>query len=472
MATLNGVIAAVGEQYPHTYERAVLIGWINALEGRIQLNVFGGCLDETVVYTEETVGDTELIVRPPHDDIYVLWLRAQIAAANGEWDEYANAMAVYNNAYTDYVRWFADYYGTHQKRCGDPPHYLSAYGVAVRNGFIGTPEEWLASLKGPQGKQGVPGPEGPQGKQGVPGPEGPEGKQGVSGVYVGGGEMPEGYNVQIDPDGGASMRLKIGTVETLAEGEPAVASISGTADAPILNLGLPRGERGGIGPEGPQGKTGPAPEISIGSVSVSEDGTARAYLTKTEKGVALNMRLPRGERGEQGVPGPEGEVGPPGPQGEPGKDAEREWVLFENTTFPEDMALYVLVPEEQYAEVFLEAEIKLVAPETPPSNPVYIQIGRPNGIIARCDLTSIKKQSGATLKTGDTVYYRAEGRLSPKKTVSYDVVAAASKYYGTVSRNSGDPSAKEFDYIEEIQLWTTNASYSFGAGTTIKIWGR
>lgn len=31
-----------------------------------------------------------------------------------------------------------------------------------------------------------------------------QGPQGVSGVYVGGGEMPDGYNVQVDPDGEAS----------------------------------------------------------------------------------------------------------------------------------------------------------------------------------------------------------------------------------------------------------------------------
>ncbi len=36
------------------------------------------------------------------------------------------------------------------------------------------------------------GPEGERGKQG---------EQGVSGVYVGSGDMPDGYNVQIDPDG-------------------------------------------------------------------------------------------------------------------------------------------------------------------------------------------------------------------------------------------------------------------------------
>lgn len=44
----------------------------------------------------------------------------------------------------------------------------------------------------------IPALRGPEGKQG---PVGPEGPQGVSGVYTGSGEMPEGYDVQIDPNG-------------------------------------------------------------------------------------------------------------------------------------------------------------------------------------------------------------------------------------------------------------------------------
>lgn len=54
---------------------------------------------------------------------------------------------------------------------------LSAYEIAVVNGFEGSESEWLASLKGNDGERGG------------------------SGVYVGTGEMPEGYNVQINPDG-------------------------------------------------------------------------------------------------------------------------------------------------------------------------------------------------------------------------------------------------------------------------------
>lgn len=59
------------------------------------------------------------------------------------------------------------------------PQGFSAYQIAVFNGFIGTEEEWLASLVGAQG------PEGPQGEIGPQGPIGPEGPTGP-GVPVGG----------------------------------------------------------------------------------------------------------------------------------------------------------------------------------------------------------------------------------------------------------------------------------------------
>lgn len=48
---------------------------------------------------------------------------------------------------------------------------LSAYQIAVENGFEGSETEWLTSLKGEQGKTGATGPEGAQGKPGVKGAE-------------------------------------------------------------------------------------------------------------------------------------------------------------------------------------------------------------------------------------------------------------------------------------------------------------
>ena len=65
---------------------------------------------------------------------------------------------------------------------GDPGK--SAYQIAVENGFKGTEEEWIASLKGPKGD---PGDTGPKGEQGIQGPKGdtgltgPKGEQGIQG---------------------------------------------------------------------------------------------------------------------------------------------------------------------------------------------------------------------------------------------------------------------------------------------------
>lgn len=63
----------------------------------------------------------------------------------------------------------------------------SAYEVAVEEGFVGTEEQWLASLVGPQGETGATGatgatgPQGPQGDTGATGPQGPQGIQGIQG---------------------------------------------------------------------------------------------------------------------------------------------------------------------------------------------------------------------------------------------------------------------------------------------------
>lgn len=54
----------------------------------------------------------------------------------------------------------------------------SAYEVAVINGFKGTEQEWLESLKGEKGDKGDKGEQGIQGVQGERGIQGPPGPQG------------------------------------------------------------------------------------------------------------------------------------------------------------------------------------------------------------------------------------------------------------------------------------------------------
>lgn len=65
-------------------------------------------------------------------------------------------------------------YGKFQKVTERGIDGLSAYEIAVENGFVGSETEWLASL------QGAPGPVGPEGPQGLKGDTGSKGADGFS----------------------------------------------------------------------------------------------------------------------------------------------------------------------------------------------------------------------------------------------------------------------------------------------------
>ena len=62
---------------------------------------------------------------------------------------------------------------------GDPGK--SAYQIALDNGFEGTEQAWLASLKGPKGDQGLKGEKGDPGQNGAQGPAGAKGEKGEPG---------------------------------------------------------------------------------------------------------------------------------------------------------------------------------------------------------------------------------------------------------------------------------------------------
>lgn len=74
----------------------------------------------------------------------------------------------------------------------------SAYQCALDEGFVGTEEEWLASLVGPKGDTGdtgATGPQGPKGDTGDTGPQGPKGDKGDTGPQGPAGEgVPSGGN--------------------------------------------------------------------------------------------------------------------------------------------------------------------------------------------------------------------------------------------------------------------------------------
>ena len=86
--------------------------------------------------------------------------------------------------------------------------------------------------RGDKGDKGSPGAKGDKGEPGAKGEPGSPGAKGDKG------------------DPGATPNLTIGSVTTLDAGQNATASMSGTAESPVLNLGIPRGAKGEPGQGG------------------------------------------------------------------------------------------------------------------------------------------------------------------------------------------------------------------------------
>lgn len=170
-----------------------------------------------------TAGGMASLGAPEDDDVYVLSQGRLYRYLNGAW---------------------TDFYPTGSGAPGKDG--ASAYEVAVANGFIGSQTQWLASLQGAPGKDGLQGNVGATGDAGAVGPA----------------------NI-----------LTIGTVNTLAAGSSATATITGTSPNQVLSLGIPRGATGDQG------------ALTIGTVTALAAGsTPTATITNNQ----LNLGLPQG----------------------------------------------------------------------------------------------------------------------------------------------------------------------------------
>lgn len=204
MRTIRDIIACADALAPNALDERVKVQWIGQLDGRIAIEVMLMNVAETENFRYQYPDAMEIspLVAFPHDDLYDLWLAVKIHAAHGETERYQNALVLYNAAFKNYVRWFASTYAPAQGGSSAVTYYVTAYGLAVQQGFSGSLDEWLASLIGPQGEpgtvafeeltaeqlemirgpQGVQGEQGPQGIQGEQGPQGKAGEAGAAGA--------------------------------------------------------------------------------------------------------------------------------------------------------------------------------------------------------------------------------------------------------------------------------------------------
>ena len=262
------------------------VRWVGELDALIAADVMGFDVLELEQFRYDPEADLQRqpLVRFPHSGMYHYWLCAKIDAENGEYKRYQNSMQLYNAAFMNFRTWFSRVYGVFGSG-RVPTHYLSAYGLAVQQGYPGTLKEWLLSLIGPQGPQGERGPQGepgnvfdeltpeqlerirgPQGIQGNPGPQGEPGVKGEPGTSV----------------------TVTNVVTSTADGGKNVVNFSDGTTMTVRNGST--GSRGETGAQGPQGERGPqgAPGAPGSDATVTKENieAALGYTPANDEGVA------------------------------------------------------------------------------------------------------------------------------------------------------------------------------------------
>ena len=273
------------------YPDILMLQFLNECEGKLQTEFLHIADVDCQRYTEDDM-DMDLIVGPPHDKLYYAYLCAMVDFTNGEYAKYNNSIIVANAFMAEWAAWFNR---THER---DGRQYLgvflSAYGIAVKHGYAGTEEEWLESLRGPEGQQGIQGKPGPQGEPGsvkfdelteeqlamLKGKEGPQGVPGIDGQDGVGIQSVEQTTTSTE-DGGTNV-----VTVTKTDGTSSVFQVK-------------NGSKGSTGQAGTAGQDGVSPSVSVSEitgghrVSIQDaDGTSSFDVMDGKDGAGGGTGLP------------------------------------------------------------------------------------------------------------------------------------------------------------------------------------
>ena len=249
-------------------------------------------------------------------------------------------------------------------------YYITAYGIAVKHGFVGTEEEWLATLKGEKGDpavnlgsyddyetfisehptgedgdvyivgtqfyawenggwkdkgswQGPKGDKGDQGEKGDAGPRGPAGQTGEPG--------PKGDTGEPGPQGEKGQKGDKGDPFTYEDFTPEqLSALTGPQG--------PQGPKGDTGDTGPQGEKG-------------DTGETGPQGPKGEPG-DIGPQGPKGDTGDTGPQGPKGDTGETGPQGPKGDKGDTGTGLDIKGTYESLEALQSAVTQPKQGDMY------------------------------------------------------------------------------------------------------------------------
>lgn len=98
---ISELLKQVREEAGTQFSDDKLLYWINNCESMILSEVYDKKDSDIFMYNQESLND-ELVVKPPHDDLYAEWIFARINYTNEEFTSYENHMARFNSLYDEY----------------------------------------------------------------------------------------------------------------------------------------------------------------------------------------------------------------------------------------------------------------------------------------------------------------------------------------------------------------------------------
>lgn len=108
--TIKEAINYIDTVKPNNYSQNDKILWLSRLDGKVKEEIIDTHDSDLTVnfsgYDENTPIITELLVTYPYDELYPMWLEAQIDYANSEYTKYNNSMSMFNTAYSNYERYY------------------------------------------------------------------------------------------------------------------------------------------------------------------------------------------------------------------------------------------------------------------------------------------------------------------------------------------------------------------------------
>lgn len=109
---IENIIERADTISPNDIPEEEKLAWIAELDGKIALDVMLMDICEASQFNYRYPEDLQVepLVGFPHENLYVLWLRAKIDDHNGEIERYENSMQQYNASFGNFTRWFARTY--------------------------------------------------------------------------------------------------------------------------------------------------------------------------------------------------------------------------------------------------------------------------------------------------------------------------------------------------------------------------